>query len=348
MCSGIVSAMTASDAPSRANIRAVAEQAGVAISSVSRVLTDHPDVSDAMRKRVMDAVAEVGYEPDFIGRSLRSGATRSVGCVLSDIANPLIAHIVKGAEAALGSNGYAMLLMDSDGEPARDAANIRLLGQRRADGLLLLLASSAHEETVRLLTTLDRPIVLIDRELPDLRVSSVLSDHRAGMEVAVEHLLDLGHRRIDMVVGPDVRPSVERRRALEETFAKRELSPTYRILNGEFSPQSGAETTREMLDGTDPPTAIIAASNQLMLGSLRVLHERGVELGTELSFVGCDDVAVAQLYTPPIAVVARDTVELGAKAANVMLELLGGSSDSIRVILPTSFIPRPSCGPAPR
>jgi LacI family transcriptional regulator len=267
--------------------------------------------------------------------------------VLSDIANPLLAHIVKGAEAALGRRGYALLLMDSDGEPERDAANIRLLGQRRADGLLLLLASSAHEETLRLLKANERPIVLIDRELPELSFSSVLSDHRAGMSAAVGHLLDLGHRRIDMITGPDVRPTVERRRALQETYTQRKLPPTYRILTGEFSPQAGAQITSDILDGEDPPTAIIAASNQLMLGSLSLLHQRNIKLGQQLSFIGCDDVAAAQLSTPPIAVIARDTVQLGAKAAEVLLELLAGTHETIRVTLPTTYIPRPSAGAPP-
>src|SRR5690606_16311322 len=121
----------------RASMREVADRAGVAMSSVSRVLSGHPDVSAGMRERVMAVVAELGYQPDLLAQSLRRRATRSVGFVVGDIANPLLAEIVKGGERALRDGGYSMLLTDSENEPARDADHMRLLEQRRVDGLML-------------------------------------------------------------------------------------------------------------------------------------------------------------------------------------------------------------------
>ena len=328
-------------------MREVAQLAGVAMSSVSRVLSGHPDVSLDMRRRVLEAVDELGYKPDLLAQSMRRRETLSVGFVVGDISNPLFAKIVAGAETTLREAGYSMLLTNSEGDPDLDADHIRLLEQRRVDGLILSLAQQGHPATVSELERLDLPIVVIDRELPrQLAPSYVLSDHRRGMRAAVEHLLDLGHRRIGLIIGQPVRPSIERRRALEDTFLERNLAATYEVLEGTYSPEHGATAMRELLDRPDAPTAVIAGGNQLMIGALQVVSERGLELGGELSFVGCDDTAIAELYRPPIAVIRRDTGGLGRAAAELLLRRLRGEEAS-EVVLPTEFVPRASCGPPP-
>jgi LacI family transcriptional regulator len=330
-------------------MREVAELAGVAMSSVSRVLSDHPDVSPAMRERVHSAVEQLGYKPDLLAQSLRRRETRSVGFVVSDISNQLFGEIVKGAETTLREAGYSMLLTNSENNPELDAAHVRLFEQRRTDGLILSLAREEHRPTIEELELLDVPIVLLDRDLPaSVPASRVLSDHRSGMTAAVEHLLDLGHRRIAFIAGQAVRPSRERRRAFEDAFAARGLAGTYQIREGLFSMASGTELTRELLDGAEPPTALIAGGNQLMLGALQVVSERGIELGRTLSFVGCDDIPITGLYRPPIAVIRRDNVALGTTAADLLLRRLrDGAAASETVTLPTEFVAAASCGPAP-
>ena len=335
--------------PGRASMREVAELAGVAMSSVSRVLSDHPDVSPAMRERVHSAVEQLGYKPDLLAQSLRRRETRSVGFVVTDISNQLFGEIVKGAETRLREAGYSMLLTNSENNPELDAAHIRLFEQRRTDGLILSLAREEHRPTIEELEHLDLPIVLIDRDLPpSVPASRVLSDHRSGMTAAVQHLLALGHRRIAFIAGQAVRPSRERRRAFEDAFAARGLPRTYEIREGLFSMESGAELTRELLDGAEPPTALIAGGNQLMLGALTVVSERGIELGRTLSFVGCDDIPVTGLYRPPIAVIRRDNVALGRTAAELLLRRLrDGAAANEVVTLPTEFVAAASCGPVP-
>lgn len=135
----------------RSSMREVAELAGVAMSSVSRVLSGHPDVSEKMRDRVMAAVEQLGYQPDLLAQSLRRRATLSVGFVVGDIANPLLAEIVKGAETTLHEAGYSMLLANSENAPTRDTDHVRLFEQRRVDGLMLSLASEENGEMVELL-----------------------------------------------------------------------------------------------------------------------------------------------------------------------------------------------------
>jgi LacI family transcriptional regulator len=327
-------------------MREVAELAGVAMSSVSRVLSSHPDVSPEMRERVMAAVEELGYQPNLLAQGLRRRETLSVGFVVGDISNPLLAEIVSAAEATLREAGYSMLLTNSESNPQLDADYIRILEQRRVDGMILSMALEGHDPTIELLRQLERPIAVVDRELPaDIPASRALSDHQAGMGDAVRHLLDLGHRRIGLVVGQPVRPSIERRRALEAVYAERYLPPTHTVLAGSFSTDYGSTATQELLDLDDPVTAVIAGGNQLLIGALRVIQERGLELGRDLSLVGCDDVAITELYRPPIAVVRRDNHALGRAAAELLLRRMQGEDDPAEIVLPTEFVPRASCSP---
>lgn len=328
----------------RASMRQVADHAGVSMSSVSRVLSGHPDVSPAMRERVLSSVRELGYEPNLLAQSLRRNETLSVGFVVGDIGNPLLAEIVSGAETGLRAAGYSMLLTNSEGDPALDVAHVRLFEQRRVDGLILSTSDDRGHAVADVLRQLRVPVVLVDRVLPaDIGASRALSDHRSGMGEAIAHLLELGHRRIALVTGSRVRPALERLRALEDVFAAAGLPKTYLVEEGEFSAEHGEQALHRLLDLAEPPTAVIAGGNQIMVGALRAVTARGIELGHDLSFVGCDDVPIAELHRPPIAVVRRDNRELGTVAAELLLRRLQGDDEPVEVVLPTHFTARASC-----
>lgn len=332
--------------PGRASMREVAELAGVATSSVSRVLSDHPDVSVTMRDRVMAAVEALSYQPDLLAQSLRLRSTRSVGFVVGDIANPLLAEVVQGAETALGQAGFAMLLTNSENDPARDVDHVRLFEQRRVDGLMLSLASEENPAIVEALADTGAPIVLIDRELPNVvPASMVLSDHRVGMRAAVEHLLELGHRDIGLLLGQAMRPSRERRGGLEDAYAARGLPPSFTVVEGMLAPGHGRRGTRQLLDQATPPTAIVAGGNQLLIGALYELRDRGLAVGQDISIVSCDAISLTELSSPPIAIVRRVNSEIGRQAALLMLRRIRGKSGPEQVILPTEFVARPSCAP---
>jgi LacI family transcriptional regulator len=331
----------------RVNMREVADRAGVAMSSVSRVLSDHPDVSKAMKQRVMAAVEELGYQPDLLAQSLRRQETRTIGFAIGDISNQLFAEIVAAAEVRFREAGYSLLLTNSEGHADLDAANIGLLAQRRVDGVILSVSNERGESMLKALSRLDIPVVVLDRNVDVGRSLHVYTDHRPGMRNAVNHLLDLGHRRIAMISGQPMRPVNERRAALEACWAARNLENTYQLLEGTLSVEYGQRATSQLLSQSDRPTAIIAGGNQLMLGALRVLHSRGIRLGGEMSFVGCDDIPVSEFYDPPIAVVRRDNAAIGRAAADLMLEALQDPEYRADIMLPTEFVARPSCGPVP-
>lgn len=332
----------------RASMREVAELAGVAISSVSRVLSEHPDVSADMRERVMAAVNQLEYEPDFLAQSLRRGATLSVGFIVGDISNPLMATITSGAESVLRSAGYSMLLMNSEHDPEFDARHIRFFQARRVDGMILSLASERRPETIDALAQVDVPIAMIDRDLPtELRASIVRNDHRSGMRVAVEHMLDLGHRRIALITGAlDLWPVRERVAGMAEAVAARGVPDETISLIGSLSAEHGEASTEQLLAMRPRPTAIVAGGNQVLAGCVRALVRNSIRVPDDISLVTCDEVDLSELHSPPIASVARDTLLLGRTAAELLLERFNGGEPRT-VLLPTTFTPRPSCGPVP-
>jgi len=326
-------------------MKQVADRAGVAVSSVSRVLNGHPDVSAVMRNRVLDSVAALGYEPDLLAQSLRKGATMTVGYLVGDISNPLLAEIVLGAELQLREAGYSSLLTNSVNDPGQDVDHLRLLQQRRVDGVLLSLTD---EDDPALLSALDRvsvPTVLVDRRAAGRGLAAVLSDHAYGIRAAVAHVADLGHQRIALVNGnPRVRPSRERAAALRSSCRARGVTATVR--SAAFSPQHGEAATLELMQVDEAPTVIIAGSNQILVGVLRALRTLGLSVPHDVSLITCDDVALSEFLQPAIATISRDPHEIGRIGAELLLEQLRGEAPR-QQLLPTGFRPTGSCARPP-
>lgn len=332
----------------QATVGAVADRAGVAISSVSRVLNNHPDVSDAMRRRVLAAVEELGYQPNLLAQGLRSGSTKTIGFVVRDIANPLFADIVKGAESTLRDAGYSMLLTNSESDPELDAQHITLLRRRRVDGLILSLQSEEHLPTLEALRTADCPLVLVDRDIPIPGASAVLCDHYSGVRRAVDHMIAQGHRRIAVIAGPEsIRASRDRLRGYLDAHQSAGLETFPELIRlGSYTEDFGYRETMGVLDLATPPTALLSGGIQLTNGSLSALRERGLHVGQDLAYVSCDDIGWLRFLEPPVNVVSRATVRMGQLAAQLLLDLLHDGGRGPRVEpLGTTYIERGSVRP---
>lgn len=325
-------------------IKKVAEHLGVAASSVSRVLNDHPDVSDDMRRRVQEAADELGYQPDYLAQSLRRGATKSVGFLLRDLSNPIFADIVKGAETRLRAEGYSLLLTNSEGDPSLDAKNVSVLRGRRVDGLILSLQSETEHAVVQNLQTLDLPIVLVDHEVQGVEASIVRCDHRTGVRSAVGHLLQLGHRRIAFFSGPDdILATRERMQGFRDAFSAVNLTPDLSLVKrSSYERSFGYDQTLQLLSLDDPPTAVLAAGVQSTTGVVAAVHHLGLRIGRDLALVSCDDVELMQYLDPPISVVHRDSALIGRLAAELLLERLTEGGSARDTLVPTEYVPRGS------
>lgn len=337
---------SADDAPVRKiGIREVAEHAGVAIASVSRVLSDHPDVSERMKNRVLSAIKELGYQPDFLAKSLRTGSTMMIGIVATNICNPMMAQIVHAAEIRLRQSGYASLIVSSLNDPALEVELIEMLRTRRVDGLMIALTDEDNELSARQLAAFPAPVILLDRDMPQVENSwNVRFDHITGMVQGVGYLLGLGHRSIALINGfPRIRPSRERVAALSKACAARP-EVTIDVRSGAFSTEFGYQTTVELMSGSRPPTALISGNNQILIGVLEALRHLKISVPRDVSLITCDDVPMASFLSPRLATIRRDVEQMGRLAADLMLSAMGRQSTQT-ITLSTVFEPAESCAP---
>jgi LacI family transcriptional regulator len=340
--------------PRRIGIRDVAQRAGVAISTVSKVLSGRGDVTPALRVRVLAAAAELGYQPNYLAQSLRRGATNLIGFVASDLSDPFSAEIVAGAEFVLRPAGFALLVMSSNHDPVIDTANVRFLHSRRVDSILVAPSREDDRGLLSALAEFDGPIVVLESELRGhLPVDAVCADHRAGTRAAVAHLIELGHHQIAALTGPVTRRSGRERLAgLLDALRANGLEGRAMPIATDHDAGAAERAVIEILDGTAPPTALLAGSLPLLIGALRAIDRRGLVVGRDIALVGWDDSPLTELAHPPISVVDRDPYGLGVSAAHVALRRLGaeGPRDDgpARVdVRPVQYLVRGSSMPAP-
>ncbi len=338
------------DTEKKITIHDVAKQAGVSISSVSRVLSKHPHVSSTLRERVERAVQALGYQPDFLAHSLRSGSTRSVGFLVGTISNPIMADISLSISNVLTAHGYAMLLVCTQNQPDLDVAYLRFLAHRQVSGLIVSSAADGPDQTGPLITQLEVPTVMLDRQRPaGKHVNAVVSDHTSGMQAAVAHLLSQGHRRIALIGGaPHFEPARARLAGFSAAMQAAGLAvdPSLVRMIG-MDKQVGYREAQSLLNLPTPPTALIAGGNLILAGVLQCLQERNIVVGRDLALIGCDDTELTRLYAPSITVIARNLALLGEVAANLLLDTMkqGGGQT---IVLPTQLLIRQSscCEPA--
>ncbi len=328
-----------------ATIRDVAERAGVSVTTVSHVINDTRFVSEELRGRVLRAIEELNYQPSGVARSLRRKRTHTIGMIIPDNTNPFFAEVARGIEDASFELGYNVILCNSDGDLEKEMDYLGLLIEKRVDGLVFVSAGS-NQATIEMLSTQEVPVVIVDRDISELAMDSVLTDNRRGGYQATHYLLTLGHRRIACITGPSqLTPSAERvtgyRNALEEAgVAVDDLL----ILAGDFQSQSGHEAMRSLLTLSSPPTAVFVCNDLMAIGALCAAHEAGLRVPQQLSIVGFDDIALASFTTPRLTTVAQPKYEMGLLAAEMLAERIKHKDLSPRRrFLDVELIIRDSC-----
>lgn len=326
-----------------ANIHDVAARAGVAISSISRVLTGHPDVSDQMRAKVEKAAAELGYEPDFTAQSLRSGATKTIGFIVRDISNPFFGVVVQRCEQELRKAGYSMLLMNSDGDTHTESANIKLLRRRKIDGLIASLVTEDAPELKSALMDLKAPVVLIDREVSGLNASAIFGNHHQGVQDATAHLLKLGHRRIAFISGSaQVFITRDRLRGFKDAFTAEGIKvPLDLISLGTFDAEFGESETLRLFNLKNPPTALLAGGIGSTAGAMHAWKALGIKAGIDVGFVAIDEWPLFDVFGQQFSSVHRDPSVIGRASARILLQSLKGGEPQ-DFLVETQYIPRES------
>lgn len=312
-------------------IREVARLAGVSVATVSKALNRSGNVSEALQTRVAAAARTLGYAPHASARSLRSGATRTLGLLVADLANPYFLRLVESIERLASAGGYSVILCNSAEDPAREERHLAMLMSQRADGIFLIPTRIGWNGRPAAMADLPMPTVLVDRNVEGLGLDSVTTDNLAVGRVAAEHLHALGHRRIGVIMGsPEHQIARHRIDGFRSALAVLGTSLDQRLVESDnFTETSGHAAALRLLARAERPTAIFATNNHLALGLLRAIMDRGVQVPDDLSVVVVDELPWPGLLRPKITVVVQPSEGIAEAAVSLLMERIAQSRDSV-------------------
>lgn len=325
-------------------MREVAAVADVSLSTVSRVVNGGAGVREDLAERVRAAVEMLGYRHNLTASTLRraDGQSATIGVIFEDVSNPFFGTVHRGVEDVARGRGVLTLVGSSDEEPARERELADAFMARGVDGLIV---ASAVRDNAYLLRerAAGLAVAFVDRPPRFFDADSVVSDNVGGAMAAVEHLIAAGHRRIGFLGDrPDVFTASERLRGYREALAKHGINEDLELVrHPRFRGVDAYETTRTLLEGKNPPTAVFAGQNLISIGAVRAVHAMGVQ--NELALVSFDDIPLADALNPGVTVVAQDPAALGRTAAELLFERLDGHDGPTRqLVVPTTLIERGS------
>lgn len=329
----------------------VAHAAGVHTGTASRAL--NPATRDKVGRqtvrRVERAAERLGYVPNVMARALRTQRSYFVALVVPDITNPLFPPIARGAAHVLGRRGYTLVLTDTNNDVEAESAQVQAMRARGVDGFIVATARLS-DPMLDGLVEAAVPVVLVNRYTAAGAQAYVGGDDRRGIELCVDHLVELGHRRIVHLAGPlDTSTGRERASAFRQAMQAHRLpvtSGSVRLAQA-VTAEAGLATTRRLLANNRAFTAIVAANDLLALGAIDALREVGLECPRDVSVTGLNDAAFLDRMSPQLTSVRLPLHEMGAAAATTVLELIEGSRrvPATRTLLPVEFIVRASTAP---
>ena len=326
----------------------VARAAGVSTATVSRTMSNPKSVSEARRKLVLQTVEALGYTPNYAAKSLRTTRTQRIILTVPDISNPFFSAVIRGVEEAARTAGYSILIGDTHHDSEREEYYARMLSRREADGMIFLghrLAPTAASLVSRLGSA--APVVNGCEYDPSLNVASVHIGNAVAAAEVMQHLYELGHRRIGVITGPLASPlSRDRLGGVQGAAAGRGLWGEVLVRTGDFSVDSGEALAKSLLDENQPPSAIFCFSDEMAFGTIAALRDRGLDCPADMSVVGFDDLRLASAYYPALTTVRQPKELIGSRAVEILLSILSGETDHIASItLPHELIVRASTAP---
>lgn len=332
-----------------ARIKDVAELAGVSTATVSHVINKTRFVGEETKRKVLAAIESVGYTRNVHARNLASGSSRTLGLIISDIANPFFPELIKSIQERALEPGYEVIITNTDYQSEHDVSCVQRLLELRVSGVMVMTTERDDAANKRLERS-GVATVFLDIGTVGPHVSNIRVDYARGIRQAVEHLLELGHRSIAFIGGPGHLMSAElRRAAFSEVMDKHKSSLRTEaiFLEGDFKLESGQRAVQMLLAAEHRPTAIMAANDMMAVGALRELKRAGLRVPADVSLIGCDDIWLASLTDPPLTTIAIPRVEIGRAAVESVLETTSSEQTGGREIkIPTHLVTRESTGKA--
>ena len=331
-----------------ATIYDVAKLADVAPITVSRVINNSGYVSDKVRKKVNAAIAELGYVPNILARSLKSKKTNTLALVFTDITNPFFTILARGVEDTASGAGFNVIFCNTDESQEEEDNYIQLLLQKQVDGILLVPAGS-NTKSIGLIQEQKTPVVVLDHRVPGASVDIVRGDSEGGAYQVTKFLINLGHHRITILSGPqDVSTAEDRVQGYKRAMKDNGLENNIQFSYGKFSQESGYAVTRDIFSKDPKPTAVFAANNLIALGLLKALLDLGLKVPADVAIVSFDDIPDNLTHDPFFTVVRQPSYELGKKATELLITRIKNDreqdSDYQEIVFPVEFIERASSG----
>lgn len=326
-------------------IRDVARRAGVSVATVSRVLNNSGPVAEDTRRRIAEVAKELRYTPNSTARSLSTQRTSAIGVLLPEIYGEFFSEVIRGVDQAARREGYHVLVSSSHSNHEEIETALRAM-RGRVDGLILLAADVVVDQLLMNLPS-HLPLVLLNADPHHTPYDTLIIDNYGGARAVVEHLLELGHRRIGLIRGAERNHDArERARGYVDALRGKGLEvDSSLIVAGDFTESGGYRAARELLEMEMRPTAVFASNDSMAIGTLSAAEEAGLEVPEDLAVVGFDDVPIAQYVSPPLTTVRVAIAELGARAVTRLLESIRVEQGAVvREVLQTEVVVRRSCG----
>jgi LacI family transcriptional regulator len=332
-------------------MKRIAEEASVSLGTVSHVMSGNARVRPGLKRRVMEAVRNLGYQPSLIARDLRRNKTSIIGMVIPDITNPFFPAVVRGVEDVAYQNSFRLILCNTDDDSGKEKSYLHELYSYRIAGLVLIPTVNSHILDLDDLQLSKAPVICLDRRPTDWDGDSVTVDNVNGAFAATSHLLKLGHKTIALITGSQQLDTAAARLDgfLSATRkAKLEIAPEY-IQEGRFDRLSGYEKIRILLQQRPRPTAVVCSNDLVAIGVLSGLREAGLRCPEDISVIGFDDIEVSELTDPALTTVFQPGYQMGAKGAALLIKRIRGDVEPPqRIMLPTELKIRHSVAAPPK
>jgi DNA-binding LacI/PurR family transcriptional regulator len=333
----------------KATLADVAERAGVSTSTASRALNGHGGLAPATRAAVQDAAAALNFQPSALARSLRMQQTLTVGFVVPDVSSPFYAAALKGAQGRLEQAGYRVMLMDASLDVEREFAALETLLSHQVDGLLVASTGMPRSRFDGALEAAATPTIFFDGVVEGTGEGSVTLDNEGGIALLVDHLVEHGHQRIAVLAGSQRESAgAARLRAFHAAMAMHGMSPADRYVKiCAWEIADGRRAGLELLADPKPATAVLASSAELALGFMAAAASQGVRVPQDVALVSFDDPYFGDLLEPPLTAVAYDARQIGATAAELLVNAMRAETMAVEVRVPVRLVRRRSCGCQP-
>ncbi len=341
--------MNAFDTPEKVTLTHVAEQAGVSVMTVSRVVNDRPGVGAGTRARVRHAIATLGYRPNIVARGLKVHRSRTIGLIVPDVTNPYFPAIVRGAEDVAIAHGFTLLLTNVIEDVEREVDALEAFEDRRVDGVIACSPRLSAERLDALLARHHAAVIINRRSKPGV-AGSVRLDHEHGMRQLMRHLLASGCRRFGVIAGP-VDSDAARERLLGIDRETREHGidlPEERVIVGPPTVEGGEDASRALLARDPSIDALVCFNDLVAAGALTTLAELGIAVPEHVAVVGYDDIPFARMFTPPLTTMRASTYDLGRHAMTMLLERMEGRGHGVDIVLQPELVVRSSTRAAGR